>query len=70
MKEILAFLGSVPTLLKLIEEMGKFLKDKFGDSPDKFIKDSTDVFKQYNDAKTIEEKDAAFKKVYDLVNRI
>lgn len=70
MKEILAFLGSVPALLKLIEEMGKFLKEKFGDSPDKFIKSSTEAFKQYNEAKTQEEKDEAFKKVYDLVNRI
>ena len=69
-QSLLAFLKAIPELLVLLKEVNKFIKENFTDTPTKFIRDAKVSFKDFNEAKTKEQKDEAFKKIHNLFNRI
>jgi len=67
---ILTFLKVIPDILVLLKEVNKFIKENFSDTPDKFVKDAKTSFKEFNEAKTQDDKDKAFKKIHSLFDRI
>ena len=66
----IGILKAIPDLIALFRELTAFLKETFGDNPAKFIRDSHEVFRDINNAKTIEEKQNALNKLNDLYKRL
>ena len=67
---ILGVLSALPELLKLLNNVGTFLKDVFGDNPKKFLKDSGEAFEKLNKAETVEERHAAAADIQRLIRRL
>lgn len=67
---IIGVLTALPELLKLLNGLGKFLKDTFGDNPKKFIKDAGEAFEKLNKAETKPERYAAARDIQSLIRRL
>lgn len=67
---ILSLLQSLPDILKLLKEFKLWIHDNFEDSPKKFIKDTAETMKLFNQAKTEQEKIEALKAFQNLYKRI
>lgn len=67
---ILGVLAALPELLKLMNGLGKFLKDTLGDNPKKFIKDAGDAFEKLNKAETKPQRIAAARDIQSLIKRL
>jgi hypothetical protein len=70
MASFFAALAALPELIKLLISVGKFLKEAFGDNPQKFLLDAHETFERLKNAKTPEEKQASAKAIADLIKRL
>lgn len=68
--DLLLIIKSVPALVKFISELSGWLKNTFGDNPEKFLVDSSEVFQKVKNAQTPQEKRAAAAQLVDLVRRL
>jgi hypothetical protein len=68
MTGILAFLGAVPSLVKLLREIFEFIKMMTGNDPAGFVRKTHQVISELNAAKTQEERSNAAKKIQDLIS--
>lgn len=67
---ILAALQALPELLKLLNALGVYLKQTFGDNPGKFIAEAHEAFETLKNAKTPQEKQTAARAISDLIKRL
>lgn len=70
MIEILAALRALPEILKLLNNIGKWLQERFGDNPEKFIVDAAQAFEALNNAQTPAEKRDAARAIGALIRRL
>lgn len=70
MAEFLAVIRSLPVIIEAIKSLGKFLREKFGDNPEKAILDASTAFELLQKAKSAEEKQRAARAIADLVKRL
>lgn len=70
MAELFAILRSLPAILEALKALGKFLREKFGDNPEKAILDASTAFSLLNSAKTPDEKQKAARSIADLIRRL
>ncbi len=70
MASFFAALAALPELIKLLISVGKFLKEAFGDNPQKFLLDAHETFERLKNAKTPEEKQASARAIADLIKRL
>jgi hypothetical protein len=70
MTSFFAALAALPELIKLLISVGKFLKEAFGDNPQKFLLDAHETFERLKNAKTPEEKQASARAIADLIKRL
>jgi hypothetical protein len=70
MAEFFAVIRSLPVIIEAIKSLGKFLREKFGDNPEKAILDASTAFSLLNSAKTPEEKQKAARSIADLIRRL
>jgi hypothetical protein len=67
---LLTILKSLPAIIALLTELSAWLKDTFGDEPEKFLVDSSEAFKKAREAKTMQEKRDAAVKISQLLRRL
>lgn len=70
MAEILAALKALPQILSMLMALGKYLKETFGDNPEKFIADAHQAFVELRNAKTSEDKRNAARAIAQLISRL
>lgn len=70
MAGFIAVMRALPALVALLRELNLFLKEAFGDTPEKFLTDSAEAFRKLNAAKTSEERSHAALEVQRLLSRI
>lgn len=70
MSEILALIKCIPMLVSILQEAGKFIKQTFGDNPEKFLTDAHQAFKLLNEAKSSDDRIEAAKKLQGLLKRL
>jgi len=70
MVELIAALKALPQIIGILVTIGKYLKENFGDSPEKFLLDAHDAFQGLKNAKTAEEKLAAAHSIRKLIERL
>jgi hypothetical protein len=70
MSSILIALRALPELLKLLNALGVYLKEKLGDNPGKFIAETHETFTALKNAKTPEEKQTAARAISGLISRL
>jgi len=66
---LLTLIRTVPALVKVIQELSKWLKDTFGEKPEEYLLTVADSFKQVREAKTPDEKREAAAKIASLIRR-
>lgn len=57
-------------LFAAFQQFKTWVYTNYGDSPQNFIKGAGDAFKDLNNAKTTEDKQAAAKKIQDLISKL
>lgn len=67
---LIGFFTALPELVKLASEIFTFLKDTFGDNPQKFLKDAGTAFENLNNAQTPEDRTNAAFQIHDLIKRL
>ena len=70
MAELIAALKALPQIIGILTTIGKYLKQNFGDNPEKFLLDAHDAFLGLKNAKTAEEKMVAAHSIRKLVERL
>ena len=70
MKLIVDLIIALPVAIKALCQVVKYLRNTFGDSPRKVIRDTGETFRKLNESKTAEEKKKAADEIKDLVNRL
>lgn len=61
---------SLPALVKLVIEIAEWMKNTFGDTPEKFLLDSAEAFKLAREAKTAKERASAAAQISALIRRM
>lgn len=67
---LLTLLKTVPAMVSLITEIVAWMKSTFGDSPEKFLLESAEAFKQAREAKTPKERTDAAKAIATLIRKL
>lgn len=70
MEAVILALKALPALIKLLVDLGRFLKETLGDNPGKYIVDVHEAFTGLRNAKTPEEKQAAARSISQLISRL
>lgn len=65
-----AALSSIVELVGMLKSLVVWIKDTFGDNPQKFIKDAGEAFAKLHGATTTEEKQNAARDLQDIFGRI
>lgn len=68
--DLLLMIKMLPALVKLITELAAWMRASFGDNPEKFILDASEVFKKVQEAKTPDEKRRAAGDIAVLIRRL
>lgn len=68
--DILTVLKVLPALLSFGREFAGWLRETFGDSPEKFLVDATETFAVLRQAKSKEEKVDAARRIQSLISRL
>lgn len=64
---LIAFLQVLPQLLKFLAELGMLMKDR---NYATWLNDATEAFRRQREAKTDLERDAANKRIIDVIRRL
>ena len=70
MAELWAIIKALPVLIQTIKEVFAFIQKTFGETPEKFLRDSGEAFSRLNTAKTDQEKVDALKDIKKLIIRM
>lgn len=67
---LMTLLKTVPALVTLVTEIVSWMKETFGEHPEKFIIEAAESFKSAREAKTPQEKRDAAVKIAQLIRKI
>jgi hypothetical protein len=67
---LLSIIQALPAMVKLVTELGEWMRSQFGDNPAKFLMDSAEAFERAKQAKTPQEKRDAATQIATLIRRL